>query len=260
MVGRRIDDMFPKENFVTEETVFAVDGLSAPGHFENVSFKVKRGEILGIAGLVGSGKGAIALAIYGGIKATANKAELCGKSFPFPIRPDQALSRGVILIPEDRKTQGLVTSLSITKNIVLPNTELVSKLGNISWRASRKLAEKMINRLAIKTPSLDERVNNLSGGNQQKVVLAKGLTKSPEIVVFVEPTRGIDVGAKVEVYRLMNELANQGKGIIMISSELPEITSMSDRVLVMHRGRQVAIFERKDINQQNIISAAMGEQ
>ncbi|AFK07715.1 ABC-type sugar transport system, ATPase component [Mesotoga prima MesG1.Ag.4.2] len=260
MVGRRIDDMFPKENFVTEETVFAVDGLSAPGHFENVSFEVKRGEILGIAGLVGSGKGAIALAIYGGIKATANKAELCGKSFPFPIRPDQALSRGVILIPEDRKTQGLVTSLSITKNIVLPNTELVSKLGNISWRASRKLAEKMINRLAIKTPSSDERVNNLSGGNQQKVVLAKGLTKSPEIVVFVEPTRGIDVGAKVEVYRLMNELANQGKGIIMISSELPEVTSMSDRVLVMHRGRQVAIFERKDINQQNIISAAMGEQ
>lgn len=260
MVGRRIDDMFPKENLVTEEPVFMVDGLSASGHFENVSFEVKRGEIFGIAGLVGSGKGAVALAIYGGLKASANRAELSKRPYPIPIRPDRALARGVILIPEDRKTQGLVMPLSITKNVVLPNTELVSKLGSISWRASKRLAEAMIKRLTIKTPSPDQRINNLSGGNQQKVVLAKGLIKSPELVIFVEPTRGIDVGAKVEVYRLMNELANQGKGIIMISSELPEVTSMSDRVLVMHRGRQAAIFERKDINQQNIISAAMGGQ
>jgi len=148
--------------------------------------------------------------------------------------------------------------LSVTKNIVLPNTKFITKLGHIRWKEGRKISGNLVKKLNIKTPTLSQKAENLSGGNQQKVVLAKGLVRKPKLIIFAEPTRGIDVGAKVEVYKLMNELANQGVGIIMISSELPEIVSMSDRVLVMHRGVQKAILEGENINQENIMAAAMG--
>ena len=257
MVGRKITDMIPKENRVTEETAFTIRDLAVPGVVENISFDVKKGEIFGIAGLVGSGKSEIALGIYGGLKATG-KAELFGESFPLPARCDGSLEKGVILIPEDRKLQGLVTSLSVLQNVVLPNTEFVSRFSHINWAKGKNITEEMVTQLRIKTPSVRQKVKNLSGGNQQKVVIAKGLVRTPKLVIFVEPTRGIDVGAKVEVYRLMNELANKGIGIIMISSELPEVTSMCDRVLVMHRGHQTGILEGNEINQEKIIAAAMG--
>lgn len=258
MVGRRIDDMFPKENEPIDEIAFKVKGLKVENLVSNVNFEVKKGEIFGIAGLVGSGKSEIALGIYGGLKASATSAELFGKNFPIPCRPDTALSSGILLIPEDRKKQGLVIGLNVLQNIVLPNTQFVSKFFHINWKKGQKIAGDMINKLAIKTPSQKQRVSNLSGGNQQKVVIAKGLVRTPKLIMFVEPTRGIDVGAKVEVYRLINELANRGVGIIMISSELPEIVSLSDRVLVMHRGSQIDILEGSDINQKRIIAAAMG--
>lgn len=258
MVGRRIDDMFPKENKPVDEIAFKVEGLNIENLVSNVGFEVKKGEIFGIAGLVGSGKSEIALGIYGGLKASAKNAELFGEKFPIPCKPDTALSRGILLIPEDRKNQGLVIGLNILQNIILPNTEFASKFIHINWKKGQKIAGEMINKLAIKTPSQKQRVANLSGGNQQKVVIAKGLVRTPKLVIFVEPTRGIDVGAKVEVYRLINELANRGVGIIIISSELPEVVSMSDRVLVMHRGVPTEILEGSDINQERIIAAAMG--
>ena len=258
MVGRKIDDMFPKENRPLEEIAFGVEGLNIGGSVTDVAFKVRKGEIFGIAGLVGSGKSEIALGIYGGLRATATTAELWGSPFPIPCRPDTALSRGVLLIPEDRKSQGLVTGLSILQNMVLPNTEFVSRFSQINWRKGQRITRELIDKLSIKTPSQKQRVSNLSGGNQQKVVIAKGLVRTPKLVIFVEPTRGIDVGAKVEVYRLINELANRGVGVIMISSELPEVVSMSDRVLVMHRGKQMEVLEGSDINQERIIATAMG--
>jgi len=258
VVGRTISDMYPKENTVTDVNAFEVEELSVPGYVNRLSFNVKKGEILGIAGLVGCGKSEVALAIYGGIKAHAKKALLDGERVSLPTRPDVSLERGVLLIPEDRKSQGLVLLLSVTKNIILPNTKFITKLGHIRWKEGRKISGNLVKKLNIKTPTLSQKVENLSGGNQQKVVLAKGLVRKPKLIIFAEPTRGIDVGAKVEVYKLMNELANQGVGIIMISSELPEIVSMSDRVLVMHRGVQKAILEGENINQENIMAAAMG--
>jgi ribose transport system ATP-binding protein len=163
-----------------------------------------------------------------------------------------------VLIPEDRKSQGLVLVLNVMKNVILPNTEMISKYGIINWKESKKVTKNVVSRLNIRTPSIKQKVKNLSGGNQQKVVLGKGLIKEPRLVIFVEPTRGIDIGAKVEVYKLMNELLKREVGIIIISSELPEIVSMSDRVLVLHRGEKRALLQRKDINQHRIAEAAMG--
>ncbi|ACR79322.1 sugar ABC transporter ATP-binding protein [Kosmotoga olearia] len=258
VVGRKIENMFPKENKVSDEIIFEVRELNVPGYVHNVSFNVRKGEIFGIAGLVGSGKSGIAMGIYGGLKATAKECKLLGKDYPIPSRPDIALEKGVILVPEDRKSQGLVLVLNILENVVLQNTKFISKLGHLNWKEGKRITNDMVNRLEVKTPSIKQRVSNLSGGNQQKVVLAKGLLRKPKLAIFVEPTRGIDVGAKVEVYKLMNELANQGVGIIMISSELPEVMGMSDRVLVMHRGKQREVFERSEMSQEKIIAAAMG--
>jgi ribose transport system ATP-binding protein len=258
VVGRSIEDMFPKENRVFDRNVFVVDKLNIPGIVKDISFEVKKGEIFGIAGLVGSGKGEVGLGIYGGIKAYAKKCQLDGENYSLPSRPDRALEKGIVLIPEDRKSQGLVLVLNVMKNVILPNTEMISKYGIINWKESKKVTKNVVSRLNIRTPSIKQKVKNLSGGNQQKVVLGKGLIKEPRLVIFVEPTRGIDIGAKVEVYKLMNELLKREVGIIIISSELPEIVSMSDRVLVLHRGEKRALLQRKDINQHRIAEAAMG--
>ncbi|HAA84998.1 MAG TPA: D-xylose ABC transporter ATP-binding protein [Kosmotogaceae bacterium] len=258
VVGRAIEDMFPKANVPGEEIAFEVEDLSIPGVVERVSLSVRKNEIFGIAGLVGSGKGEIGQGIYGGMKAFCRRATLFGKEYRLPTRPEYALEKGVLLVPEDRKNMGLVLMLNVMQNVILPNTELVAKFARFNWREAKRISRGMVDRLGVKTPSLKQKVMHLSGGNQQKVVLAKGLLKEPRLVIFVEPTRGIDVGAKVEVYKIMSELAERGIGIIMISSELPEIVSISDRVLVMHRGKQTALLEGSDIAQERIMEAAMG--
>ena len=258
VVGRDIEDMFPKANVPLDETAFEIEGLTIPGVVNDVSFSVRKGEIFGIAGLVGSGKGEIGQGIYGGVKAFCRNARLLGEVYRLPTQPERSLDKGVLLIPEDRKEMGLILILSVVQNVILPNTELVARFGRFNWKEARKTAKTMVDRLGVRTPSLRQRVKNLSGGNQQKVVLAKGLLKDPKLILFVEPTRGIDVGAKVEVYKLMSELAARGIGIVMISSELPEIVSISDRVLVMHRGRQKAVLSGSEIAQDSIMEAAMG--
>lgn len=258
MVGRKIDDMFPKYNKLEDEIIFSIENLNIGKMVKNVSFNVKRGEIFGIAGLVGSGKSEIPLGIYGYMPAKWKKLIVNGKEIKKIRDPSKALEDGIALVPEDRKSMGLVLELDIMKNIVIQNTKLVEKKGILFWNKAKKIAKEEIEKYSIKATSYTQKIKNLSGGNQQKVVLSKVLKRNPKVVFLVEPTRGIDVGAKVEVYNIINKLANEGNGVIFISSELPEIVSLCDRVLVMHRGKSMGILSKKDINQENILKLATG--
>ncbi|MGB9796091.1 sugar ABC transporter ATP-binding protein [Fervidobacterium gondwanense] len=255
MVGRKIEEMYPKFNKPTDEVLFSVESLTIEGLVEDVSFSVNRGEIFGIAGLVGSGKSEIALGIFGYLPAKWKKMTLLGKD----LKPQKSmLEHGIALVPEDRKKMGLVLDLDVVKNITLQNTDEVSRLWHILWKKAKVLSVDEVKKYSIKVSSVRQKVKTLSGGNQQKVVLSKVLRKTPKLVILVEPTRGIDVGTKVEVYNIINELANSGVGVIFISSELPEIVNLCDRVLVMHRGKSMGILERKDVNEENVIKLATG--
>ncbi len=258
MVGRSITDMYPKYNVPKDEVIFEVEGLEVPGFVKDVTFNVKRGEIFGVAGLVGCGKSELALGLFGAVKSYFKKMKLFDAEVKEIKNPMDALKLGIVMIPEDRKKMGLILDLDIVKNIATANSNLVAKLVNISWRKAKSLSNEAIKKFSIKASSIKQLTKNLSGGNQQKVVLAKYLFREPRLVILVEPTRGIDVGAKVEVYHLINDLANRGTGVIFISSELPEIVSLCDRVLVMHRGRQITILEGNEITQENILRAATG--
>ncbi|PLV58395.1 sugar ABC transporter ATP-binding protein [Thermotoga sp. KOL6] len=258
MIGRTITEMYPKFNTPEEETVFQVKNFAVPNHVEPLSFTVKKGEIFGVAGLVGCGKSELALGLFGAIESRFEEMALFGEKITKLKTPLDALKNGIVMIPEDRKIMGLVLELSVMKNIILPNTELVSHFVKIDWKKAMEMSERLVEYLKIKTPSVKQLVKNLSGGNQQKVVIAKYLLKKPRLAIFVEPTRGIDVGSKVEIYKLINRLANEGVGIIFISSELPEIVNLCDRVMVLHRGKKTALLEKEEITQENIIRAAMG--
>ncbi len=255
MVGRDINEMYPKFNKISEEEIFKIENLNVGNFVKNVSFNVKKGEIFGIAGLVGSGKLEIALGIYGYLPSKWEKLVLNGKE----LLPEKNMFRhGIALVPEDRKKMGLVLEMDVMKNIILQNTDEVTKFGKISWKKSKIIANEEIRKYGIKVSSINQKVKTLSGGNQQKVVLSKVLRKKPKIVFLVEPTRGIDVGAKVEVYNIINKLANMGVGVVFISSELPEIVSLCDRVLVMHRGKSMGILDKDKISQENILKLATG--
>ncbi len=258
MVGREIKEMYPKYNSPEDEVVFEVTDFEVPGYVSKTSFNVRKGEIFGIAGLVGCGKSELALGLFGAIPARFERMRIRGREIREIRSPMDAMRNGIVLIPEERKKQGLILSMNVMENTVVPNTEKVSRFLNLDWLKARKLAEEAVEKLNIKTPSVKQLVKNLSGGNQQKVVLGKFLFKEPDLIVLAEPTRGIDVGAKVEVYKLMNDLANSGKAVIFISSELPEIVSLSDRVMVLHRGKVTALLEGEDITQENILRAATG--
>ncbi|GAB6189362.1 sugar ABC transporter ATP-binding protein [Marinitoga arctica] len=258
MVGRKIDDMFPKYNSPQGEIVFSIKNLRIEKMVENVSFDVKKGEIFGIAGLVGSGKSEIPLGIYGYMPAKWDKMVINDEEIKKIKSPEEALNYGIALVPEDRKSMGLILELDIMKNIIIQNTNLVEKSGVLFWSKAKKIAKEEIEKYSIKATSINQKTQNLSGGNQQKVVISKVLKRSPKIVFLAEPTRGIDVGAKVEVYNIINELANEGNGIVFISSELPEIVSLCDRVLVMHRGKSMGILEDEEITQENILKLATG--
>lgn len=258
MVGRTIEDRFPKIKFDPIKEILNIKNLSVPGKLENASFKLKKGEVLGIAGLMGSGRTELAKAIFGVYKNL--KGTIIHQNNEITINsPSDAIKKGIYYLSEDRKEEGLVLSLSVANNISL---SILRKILNfnlfINTSQEKLLAEKYIKELKIKTPSQKQSVKNLSGGNQQKVVISKLLSTKPEVVIMDEPTRGIDVGAKREIYKLIQKLINEGVGIILISSELPEILSLSNRILVMYEKKIVGELISDKTNQEEIMRLATG--
>jgi rhamnose transport system ATP-binding protein len=262
MVGRELDALFPKQDVpaVTSgaaETVLAVRRLTREGVFTDVSFDVRAGEILALAGLVGAGRSEIARAVFGVDKPDAGEVLLRGRRIR-PGSPGAAMAAGIGFVPEDRRQQGLVLEASIERNAALASLKRLSRFGFLRSAAERSLARDWAVKLQLKFAKLTDPVGVLSGGNQQKVVLAKWLSRQPTVLIVDEPTRGIDVGTKAEVHRLLSELAGQGVAILMISSELPEVLGMADRVLVVREGRTVAEFDRAEADEERIVLAATG--
>jgi ribose transport system ATP-binding protein len=257
MVGRTVDqDQRPSGNVKHNETILKVEGVSTRSLLKSVSFELKRGEILGFAGLMGSGRTELARAIIGADPKTEGTIFLNGNEVNIK-NPSDAVDAGIGYLSEDRKRFGLLLIQNVTFNIILASIPVFSnKLGFLKTRPAAAIARDSIAQLKIRTPSEKQYVKNLSGGNQQKVVIAKWLTRNCDILIFDEPTRGIDVGAKDEIYKLLAKLASEGKSIIMISSELPEVLRMSDRIAVMCEGRLTGIIDNKDANQQTIMQYA----
>lgn len=259
MVGRDMGDYFAKSQTTKGAEVLAVRNLSKKNVFQNVNFAVQAGEVLGFAGLVGARRTDVGLALFGIEPADGGAILLDGQ--PVTIRsPQQAMGYGLAYVTEDRRQLGLTMPMSIATNISLPMLhEYVNGLGLIKEQTELATAERYRERFAIRAPSVKTEVGKLSGGNQQKVMLSKWLNTRPRVLILDEPTRGIDVGAKAEVHHLINELAAQGLAVILISSDLPEVLAMSDRILVMREGRQMGIFTREEANQERILTAMMGQ-
>jgi rhamnose transport system ATP-binding protein len=257
MVGRSLEALFPKEDAEIGEPVFRAEGLTRRGFFSRVSFELRRGEIVGLAGFVGSGRTEIARAVFGIDRLDAGALWIEGRRFS-PRSPRAALRRGVAYLPEDRLRQGLVQPMSVERNTSMAVLPALAPGGILRpWR-ERRLARTFMERLRIKATSPAQVVRSLSGGNQQKVVLAKWLAAHPRILILDEPTHGVDVGTKADVHRTISHLAAQGLAILLISSELPEILAMSDRILVLREGRLVAEFSREEATQERIVQAAAG--
>ncbi|MAT98051.1 MAG: D-xylose ABC transporter ATP-binding protein [Anaerolineaceae bacterium] len=255
MVGRQVDDLFPKQEAPVGKTLLEVTDLTAKGKFENVSFKLRAGEILGLAGLIGAGRTDVARALFGILPVDSGSIQVDGQ--PVAIRsPQQAMSLGLAFVPEDRQHHGLVLPMSLAANITLPILPRFATAGWLREGEAKKVAETAAQRLEVKSAGIAQKAKELSGGNQQKVVLAKWLETNPRILILDEPTRGIDVGTKAAVHQLMSDLANQGVAILMISSELPEILGMSDRVLVMREGRITGEFSRAEATQEKLMASA----
>jgi ribose transport system ATP-binding protein len=257
MVGRDLKDQFPKQRAAIGEEVLRVEGLRRDGLLHDISFTLRRGEVVGLAGLMGSGRTELARAIFGADTLDGGRVFVRGEEKKIT-SPRVAIDLGLGFLTEDRKQQGLVLMLSVRENICLPSVGRWSRAGVMQSSREVAAAEQRIRELRIKTPSAQQRVVNLSGGNQQKVVLAKWLCTDADILIFDEPTRGIDVGSKVEIYQLMNQLVARGAAILMISSELPEIIGMSDRILVMHAGRIAGEFPAAEATQEKLLAAALG--
>ena len=237
MVGRKIEDQFPYREVKSGKDILEVMNLNANVGIKDISFNVKEGEILGIAGLMGSGRTEVAKTIFGEYKKTSGSIKIKGKEVNIK-NIQEAIDNGICYLSEDRKKEGCVLSLSVAENMILSNLKKYeSKMMSIDKNKAIKDVDYYIDKIKIKTPNRDQLIKNLSGGNQQKVILAKWLMLSPEVLIIDEPTRGIDVGAKKEIYELLNELKASGKAIIMISSDLPEVLGISDRILVMSEGR-----------------------
>jgi ribose transport system ATP-binding protein len=257
MVGREITERFPKVEITPGEERLRVEHLSVKGKLTDISFTVRSGEIVGVAGLMGAGRTEMAKALFGLERVDSGRIVIDGQ----PVRitqPIDAIRTGIALVTEDRKQEGLVLSLSVRENIALPNLGKVSTLGVLKPRDEQALSEQTIRQLLIKTAGGEQLVGSLSGGNQQKVVIGKWLATNPKILILDEPTRGVDIGAKKEIYDIMNRLAKEGVAILMISSELPEVLGMSDRILVMHEGRITGEFTRAEATQELIMHAATG--
>ena len=254
MVGRDIKDMYPKREVKIGDIVMEVKNLKADG-FKDISFKLKRGEILGIFGLLGSGRTSLVKALFGANRIKAGEMSVNGKRI-FVKSPGIAKDGKIGLVPLDRKTEGLALIMGVKENITLANIGDLGKSFLISKIQERKKALKWVDEIGIKTPSVDQEVNSLSGGNQQKVVLAKWLESGSQIIILNEPTRGIDVGAKIEIYKLMQDLCERGSSVIMISSELLEIMSIADRIIVMSKGRFTDEYTRKEASEEKLLHSA----
>ncbi len=255
MVGRELNQMFPKVDAPIGDVVLEARGLTRHGVFENVSFRVRRGEILGLAGLVGAGRSEVMRAVFGLDPLDAGEIFINGKMVHIRSARD-AIHHGMMFLTEDRKYDGLFVPHSVQQNMVIANIDAYKRLFKLDTKKMAKDCSAQIDLLSIKTPSQEQIINNLSGGNQQKVLLSKWLMMNPQILILDEPTRGIDVGAKSEIHRYMSSLACEGKAIIMISSELPEILGMSDRILVMHEGKLVGEIDRSEATQDSVMRMA----
>lgn len=259
MVGRDVHSFFAKSAAERGRLLLSVRGLTREGVFENIQFDVHAGEVLGFAGLVGSGRTDVALALFGIELADAGEIIFDGQRVNIHT-PEQATGLGIAYVPEDRREQGLVLQMSIAANITLPVLRhYLSRLGIVRQQAEQATAENYRQQLSIRTDSVQLQAGKLSGGNQQKVVLSKWLHTAPRLLILDEPTRGIDVGAKAEVHAIIDDLAKRGLAIILISSDLPEVLAMSDRVLVMREGKQMGIFRRDEATEERVIGAAMGQ-
>jgi rhamnose transport system ATP-binding protein len=255
MVGREVSSLYPKQEAVPGDVLLEVRGLRRRGVFEDVSFTVRAGEIVALAGLVGAGRSEVIRAVFGIDRADGGEVFVAGRRLR-PGRPSAAIAAGLALVPEDRRQQGLVMPLSVERNATLPRRWKLSRFGLLGWGAERRAAADATTRLQVRAARLTDPVSTLSGGNQQKVVLAKWLSTNPRVLVVDEPTRGIDVGTKAEVHRLLSQLAAEGVAILMVSSELPEVLGMADRVLVMHEGRLVADIPRERADEESVMFAA----
>lgn len=258
MANRELTNQFPKVRAPRGAEALRVEHLTRHGVLHDISFTLHRGEVLGIAGLLGSGRTELARAIFGADKIDSGALYRNGERQPIQ-SPQHAIQSGIGFLTEDRKTQGLVLALSVKDNVCLPNLQQFARFGIVSNGAERQAAQHYINELRIKTPSVYQQAVNLSGGNQQKVVLGKWLCSQAEVFIFDEPTRGIDVGSKAEIYELINQLTSNGVAVLMISSELPEILGMSDRILVMRQGRINGEFAAEEATQEKILRCALGE-
>ncbi len=257
MVGREISDSFPVRQAALGETVLEVKDLTAPG-VDHISFTLRRGEILGFAGLVGAGRTELMNAVYGASPKTGGKVIIRGKEAAIN-SPMQGIQNGLGMIPEDRKLQGVFLRADIQSNISSANLKNLSRGGLMNDKKAADIAVSFQKRLKIKTPGLTQLAQNLSGGNQQKVALAKALAPKPDILIFDEPTRGIDVAAKQEIYKLMNELVMQGHSILMVSSEMAELMGMADRIMVLANHKTAGELEKKDFSQETILTLASQE-
>jgi len=257
MVGRSVDQVFPKADVELGEIVLSVKNLCHPTEFNDISFDLKAGEILGFYGLVGAGRTELMQALFGvssGITGTVTKG-----GEPLSINsPADAIREGIVYVPEERQTQGGVLELPIYQNIGLPQLTKLGRWGMLNTEAEYDLAEQYGARLRVKAPNWFETLGNLSGGNQQKVVIAKWLATRPDVIILDEPTKGIDIGSKASVHEFMADLVREGLAVIMVSSELPEVMGMADRVIVMHEGLNVAEFERAAFSAEGIVRAATG--
>ncbi len=256
MVGRKLDEVFPPRSSRPGAEVLRVEGFHNK-KLNGVSFSLREREILGIGGLVGAGRTELARALFGADRLRSGRTFLSGDVAVIK-RPRDAIRRGMGLLPEDRKQHGVLLRMSVKENISFPILRSLSRLGFLRKRRERLLCSELAERLKVKTPSLDQAVKNLSGGNQQKVVLAKWLGTRSNILIFDEPTRGIDVGAKQEIYNLLNEFVEEGKSIIMISSEMPELMGMSDRILVMRNGSVAGLLAKEEFSQERTLILASG--
>jgi ribose transport system ATP-binding protein len=255
MVGRDIEDQFPRRKPEIGEVLLEVRNLSREGVLEDISFELRAGEVVGVAGIVGAGRTELAEAIFGSVPAESGEIVVGGEAFR-PGDPRETKRRGLGFITEDRQGEGIVPPLSVAENLGLAALADNTRLGLVNRRGQRRQAEKMIGELNIRTPGPEQEIRYLSGGNQQKVVIGKWLLAESRILIMDEPTRGIDVGAKVEIYELMNELTADGAGILMISSELPEVLGMSDRILVMSAGRITGELSAEEATQEKVMELA----
>ena len=256
MVGRELNEYFPKVEVPIHDVLFEVKHLTQKGKFEDVSFAVKKGEIFGIAGLIGAGRTEMMQAIFG--LAKLDEGEMYLEGVPITIHtPKEAIAYGIAYVTEDRKGEGLVLEMPVAHNITLPSMKMFCQNGFISAAKEKSTVEEEIEALRIKVHTPAQLAGKLSGGNQQKIVLAKWMMKHPKLLILDEPTRGIDVGAKSEIYKLMCEYVAKGNSIIMISSEMPEVMGMADRIMVMSNGIKSGELTRKEFAQETIMKLAV---